>query len=474
MGVVERAVEGRAGLRVKHLKRLMLVSKHWRDVILSTPQLWCHVDAKMAKAEVTLAIRRSHPHTLRLDLSKVQNLARWGDELDRVLEQSARWKTLKAFSDSDHFEEVLTRLEGATPELMDLELCDFSDSRCLSMGEGRRLHSVLLNGITPPWDSPRLMNLTHLNLARPGQYSPTFEQISTIIMNCSSMLQSLHLNYMDFEASSSDISKIPPFALEALTEVTLDVSESAYGFFMSIIPWSSKDLKMVGLDPRLSTHTKLFDHSTNPFASWAQRTLEECPSAEINITSSEISVPALSSTTTSSESYEVNVGATAGSQPLEQAALFSFCQQILVVLDKLSCPVPIELDLNLDLCGTQIRNEVLRSVSTLRVHTFESCSSSTMDFVLSHISIRSAGTGEWLWPELRRVTFRGNDLGRHCSRRLLDDKWSALVRARWMVTEMDGESSDGGVEVRWGCLRDSSFSGPSVTVTRWRPVLEAD
>lgn len=217
----------RPGAAIALLRRLASVCKHWKEVVLSTPQLWAFISDQLPDRQFKWAIAMSKALPLHIRVVGYGPGKRHHQET--ILRLAHRWASLLASTDKDAnlpagFSEALA---SPTPLLQDLTIASSDGSLNIFLGDGPPLRHLNLSNANMDWSSGRLRGLTHLELSsNDGNvhiHSPTISQLMTILAN------SPNLNYLDLHIDA--IFDAPPvnttINLPRLRTLTLEMPSPA-------------------------------------------------------------------------------------------------------------------------------------------------------------------------------------------------------------------------------------------------------
>ncbi|KAJ7073644.1 hypothetical protein C8F01DRAFT_816 [Mycena amicta] len=129
---------------------LLLVSRHWRDIALQTPALWCAIRVyedfqwrvKSLSSTISAWLRRSGSCPLSIELSSQTSFP---GALDAFLPHSARWRHLQIYVYSQH----IHKLDIEMPLLEQLSLMSLNGHRYppIALGHTPRLRSMSFAGL---------------------------------------------------------------------------------------------------------------------------------------------------------------------------------------------------------------------------------------------------------------------------------------------------------------------------------------
>ncbi|KAG8907410.1 hypothetical protein FRB99_004435 [Tulasnella sp. 403] len=181
------------------LRDLASVSKHWMEIIASTPYFWSIVSVAFPVDTIRLVLRKSKNVPLRVhcwspDILPVTE----GTEefMEVVSEYSSRWQSLSFRGHATP--KVMEYLESSKPALIDLNvqfLWCYRASQLLKIPPDCPLRRINLHSVSLEWDSPTLSNLTVLHLRSIHTNPPSLLHIVSIISS-SPDIESLTLEDM--------------------------------------------------------------------------------------------------------------------------------------------------------------------------------------------------------------------------------------------------------------------------------------
>lgn len=165
------------------LRTLCLVCRYWRSTILGCSLFWPKI-CSVSKVEFRDIILRRNPYGALQILCKEGSLNELA--LDAFLALSARhsyrWQALTFQGPLS--DKLIKHLESPAPSLLDL----FMDQRSSGLGqkqlklsEGCHLRHVDLDGVTLPWDLPRLTGLRSLQVRNIKDDFPSVERLAAML-----------------------------------------------------------------------------------------------------------------------------------------------------------------------------------------------------------------------------------------------------------------------------------------------------
>ncbi|KAG8945987.1 hypothetical protein FRC04_012106 [Tulasnella sp. 424] len=190
------------------LRTLCLVCRYWRSTILGCSLFWPKI-CSVSKVEFRDIILRRNPYGALQILCKEGSLNEAA--LDAFLALSARhsyrWQALTFQGPLS--DKLIKHLESPAPALLDL----FMDQRSSGLGQkqlklsdGSHLRHVDLDGVTLPWDLPRLSGLRSLQVRNIKDDLPSVERVAAILSGSPELWWLL---LADFETSAPE-SQTPP------------------------------------------------------------------------------------------------------------------------------------------------------------------------------------------------------------------------------------------------------------------------
>lgn len=181
------------------------VSSRWRDVILSTPMLWAHINMKETVHQIRITLQRSANSPLDILQSRIEQ---WTEEEERarrsifeeLQRQSQRWRSL----DTVFLSPVLTleqQLQEQLPHLQIVKLRPNGDlrkgeTRTFAFAGGPQLRQLFLSAIVPEtWaNTSPFSTLRQLILRDLSSNIPTADCIISIL-RAAQQLEKLYLLY---------------------------------------------------------------------------------------------------------------------------------------------------------------------------------------------------------------------------------------------------------------------------------------
>lgn len=256
----DQIVQEEGAYIITHLRLAALVFRYWRDVILSTPQLWSYLEDSMPKVSRNWCFQRSKLAPLDITFQYTQytyNTDHPESLIQKALTVCNRWRSLTMRSCFP--ETYVEALERCVPVLRYLKL--YGRGRHVDLAEGLPLLHLTLVGCPIPWDSSRLRGLTRLELkAITTKNKPTVAALAGIIQ-ASPTLEVLSL--CQVEVSFSDgIEDSPKLSLPSLTTFSLEVDSQTGDYLLNriafplpclrelrLIPWTpASDLALVAFN----------------------------------------------------------------------------------------------------------------------------------------------------------------------------------------------------------------------------------
>ncbi|KAG8984977.1 hypothetical protein FRB90_005011 [Tulasnella sp. 427] len=185
------------------LRTLCLVCRYWRSTVLACSLFWPKI-CSVSKVEFRDIILRRNPYGALQILCKEGSLNE--ASLDAFLALSAkhsyRWQALTFQGPLS--DRLIKHLEAPAPALVDL----FMDQRSGSLGQkqvklsdGCHLRHVDLDGVTLPWDLPRLTGLRSLQIRNIKNDLPSVERLGAMLSGSPELWWLL---LADFEATTPE------------------------------------------------------------------------------------------------------------------------------------------------------------------------------------------------------------------------------------------------------------------------------
>ncbi|KAG9007661.1 hypothetical protein FRB94_014083 [Tulasnella sp. JGI-2019a] len=251
------------------LRRLASVARHWKDVILSTPQLWSNLHEAMSATFVHLSLNRSK--TVPLDVcfyreSYNYSAPQLGPFSQTILPLSDRWRSVEGPYLAP---QILEKLASQVPILQVLRLVRTS-TEGVQLGEGLHLQTLNLTEVCVPWDSSRISQLCTLSLTDiRGQHAPTLSQIARILAS-SPNLESLALVRLEpLDTLKDDQSFVRNISLPNLRSLEIfELSWDSYNRLMKCFQFPFVALKELRLEPEGPADQDVsdtFDYLANGF-----------------------------------------------------------------------------------------------------------------------------------------------------------------------------------------------------------------
>lgn len=237
---------------------LSSVGKHWKGVILSTPQLWSCLDDDMSRSQLRLMLERSGSSPLEL------NFRCGNTELGRkVASISKRCRTLDVYGAHT---DVLGHFTSTTPVLRNLSLRSWSGGP-FSLGEGPPLRRLQLSSIFLPWDSTRLRGLLTLSICDlPEHGAPSIPQLMAMLAS-SPRLEHLILRQVQIMPGEKDELGAMELDFPTLVELWLEkIPNPLYSYILSRL--SAPNCRSTVLQPLEQSElepTRSYDHGTAEF-----------------------------------------------------------------------------------------------------------------------------------------------------------------------------------------------------------------
>ena len=211
--------------------RLSHTSSLWREIALSTPQLWSTINFVGAQPLLAMFLERSKTYPLTV---RGRESVYFSGFEDRITSCVPRWQDVTFNLPRPIMETFVRKLPISAPQLRSLTLRSTSSHRPTTTkswvfnGDTPNLRSLSLISVVFPFDSPIFSNLVQLTLW-PGpnaQPQPSLLQLHQIFTS-SPWLQllslSLNINHDEPGAgNSSCVQKLPPVSLSHLQKMTLN------------------------------------------------------------------------------------------------------------------------------------------------------------------------------------------------------------------------------------------------------------
>ncbi|KAG8862969.1 hypothetical protein FRB96_000389 [Tulasnella sp. 330] len=267
------------------LMALAIVGKHWKEVVISTPQLWSRLQEHMSSAQLKLAIERSGTTPLEIvfqgeaQYSGAYAKQRFATAVNPVVQ---RWGTLDCWCPPQG---LLDLLEFEASSLQNIRLISRvpGDDNRFGLGIGARLRSLELSRVVTDWSSARIQGLVSLSLSYiPEKDAPSTTQLTHIIRS-SPDLEVLALNEVGVgypqQSDILDMEPFPPFKHLRMLKLKT-IPYDCYNYLLSRLHFSNclsielqRDVSITARD--LSTYATLdaYRHDTPAFAAQVKRAL---------------------------------------------------------------------------------------------------------------------------------------------------------------------------------------------------------
>lgn len=152
----------------ERLEELCGVSKHWRGVLLGTPQLWTTIRLGARSVALTeVAIERSQGLPLHIIYyySRSRRREPLAEDLFRMVAPHChRWKSLRWRGAAGALERILDDFPSPSLEVLDLNTAAMYDEGPIHYTLPPRLRSLRLDGVLFPWPPEGLSQLTSFSL----------------------------------------------------------------------------------------------------------------------------------------------------------------------------------------------------------------------------------------------------------------------------------------------------------------------
>lgn len=343
----------------EHMRRLMnlaAVSRHWREVVLSTPELWVIISDRMSVKELDWSIRRSG--SLQLEVLYEDSSSRGVNPVQAkfdevVMLHRPRWKSLTMKRFHPH---VTSSLKDETPALRHLRI-SFGPTHSIELGNGEHLRVVEVKHVGLPWESSRLTRLEILSLSFLGkEHTPSLSQLISMLVS-SPELEVLTLRDVDFDVNSVESMShdLYPIVCPRLAHITLfDIAYPAYEAILSRLRFPN--CQSVTLAPGQTTRTTSpspevyhFNHAVGDFVQRVSHLLAAVSRVYVNMCTSDVSVMThkilADSATPLSKGFSLRLRSTASFEQGKGEELAALMRQVAQLLD-LACP-GVALDISM-------------------------------------------------------------------------------------------------------------------------------